>query len=87
LDKNATVCRFIFAKYNKGIDSPELDDMSYEIHYYPMWKYKTKKKQGKKIKVNGGVKHWEPSRKMWEWFLPKHGLTSPNDITIHGCRI
>ena len=37
LDEKATVCRFVFAKYDKSIDSPVMDDMSYEIHYYPMW--------------------------------------------------
>ena len=29
LDEKATVCRFVFAKYDKSIDSPVMDDMSY----------------------------------------------------------
>jgi hypothetical protein len=87
LDEKPNVCRFVFVKYNKNIVSPSLEQMSYEIHYYPMWKYETKTKKGKKLTMNGQSKHWEPSRVMWKWFLPSHGLTSKDDITIHGCRV
>ena len=87
LDEKATVCRFVFAKYDKSIDSPVMDDMSYEIHYYSMWKYKTATKKGRKILVNGKALHWEPSRKMWPVLLKSHGLDSPDDISIYGCRV
>ena len=88
LDEKATVCRFVFAKYDKSIDSPVMDDMSYEIHYYSMWKYETATKKGKKLLVNGTALHWEPSRIMWKRFLtPQHGLKSPDDISIYGCKV
>jgi hypothetical protein len=88
LDEKATVCRFVFAKYDKSIDSPVMDDMSYEIHYYSMWKYETATKKGRKLLVNGTALHWEPSRIMWKRFLtPQHGLKSPDDISIYGCKV
>ena len=87
LDEKATVCRFVFAKYDKSIDSPVMDDMSYEIHYYSMWKYETATKKGRKLLVNGTALHWEPSRKMWPVLLKSHGLDSPDDISIYGCRV
>ena len=88
LDEKATVCRFVFAKYDKNIDSPVMDDMSYEIHYYSMWKYETATKKGRKLLVNGTALHWEPSRIMWKRFLtPQHGLKSPDDISIYGCKV
>ena len=87
LDEKATVCRFVFAKYDKSIDSPVMDDMSYEIHYYPMWYYEKNGQRRKRLRLNGKAKIWEPSKVMWNWMLASHGLNSPNDITINGCRV
>ena len=87
LDEKATVCRFVFAKYDKSIDSPVMDDMSYEIHYYPMWYYEKNGQRRKRLRLNGKAKIWEPSKVMWKWMLASHGLNSPNDITINGCRV
>ena len=87
LDEKATVCRFVFAKYDKSIDSPVMDDMSYEIHYYPMWYYEKNGQRRKRLRFNGKAKIWEPSKVMWKWMLASHGLNSPNDITINGCRV
>jgi hypothetical protein len=92
LDENPTVGRFVFAKYNKDIVSPTLDQMSYEIHYYPMWKHEKNGQTRKKLRLiekdgNPRVRFWEPSKVMWSWMLDSHGLDSPSDITIHGCRV
>ena len=84
-DKETTLLRLVLAKYDANIDSPTMDDMSYEIHYYKLWKVKGGKKR-LQMEV-GNDFFWEPSRKMWPVLLKSHGLDSPDDISIYGCRV
>ena len=84
-DTETTLLRLVFVKYHANMDSPTMDDISYEIHYYKLWKVNGGKKR-LQVEV-GNDFFWEPSRKMWPVLLKSHGLASPNDITIHGCRV
>ena len=83
LDDKTTFLRLVIAKYDKSIESPTMDDISYEIHYHKLWKVGSKKR----FVPYGKNFFWEPSRKMWPALLASHGLASPDDITIYGCRV
>jgi hypothetical protein len=49
LDSQTTFLRVVIAKYNKNIESPTIDDISYEIHYHKLWKVGSKKR----LQLNG----------------------------------
>ena len=61
-----------------------MDDISYEIHYYRC----EKKGKKKHLWLDENTKlNWEPSKHMWPKMLATHGLKTPYDITIYGCRV
>ena len=83
-DKVTTLCRVVITKYSKAILQPTLDDMQYEVHYYRC------EKAGKKktLYLDAETKlNWQPSKHLWSKLLVRHGLTSPDNISVYGCRV
>ena len=83
-DKVTTLCRVVITKYSKAILQPTLDDMQYEVHYYRC------EKAGKKktLYLDAETKlNWQPSKHLWSKLLVRHGLTSPANISVYGCRV
>ena len=83
-DKDTTLCRVVITKYSKAILQPTLDDMQYEVHYYRC------EKAGKKktLYLDAETKlNWQPSKHLWSKLLVRHGLTSPANISVYGCRV
>ena len=83
-DKDTTLCRVVITKYSKAILQPTLDDMQYEVHYYRC------EKAGKKktLYLDAETKlNWQPSKHLWSKLLVRHGLTSPDNISVYGCRV
>ena len=79
LDEKATVCRFVFAKYDKSIDSPSWTICHTKSTTIQCGNTKQKQKR-KKLHLNGRQSIWEPSRVMWKWF--SHRTDSHRQTTL-----